>query len=137
MTAPAFTKFDPRAFLEDESRGFKAANLAKAAKALAQEPERNTTLAGLAVGRVGIQEHQSALPPGENCIVEWLNQHPAPSTPGRCARCGRAESPSAIVLPFGTEPGTHAWLHAECWAAWHQARRTKAAAALHVTLPRS
>jgi hypothetical protein len=73
----------------------------------------------------------------EYCVVEWLNQHPAPSAPGRCARCGRAESPSAVVLPFGAEPGPHAWLHAECWTAWHQARRTKAAAALHVTLPRS
>jgi len=73
----------------------------------------------------------------ECCVVEWLNQHPAPSAPGRCAWCGRAESPSAVVLPFGAEPGTHAWLHAGCWPAWHQARRTKAAAALHVTLSRS
>jgi hypothetical protein len=48
-------------------------------------------------------------------IIEWLNQHPAPSPPGRCGWCGRPESPSAVVLPFGTEPGTHAWLHAECW----------------------
>jgi hypothetical protein len=64
------------------------------------------------------------------CIVKWLNQHPAPSAPGRCAWCGRPESPSAVVLPFGTEPGTHAWLHAECWPAWHQSRRRGAAMAL-------
>lgn len=49
------------------------------------------------------------------CVVEWVNQHPAPSAPGRCARCGKSESPGAVVLPFGTEPGTHTWLHAECW----------------------
>jgi hypothetical protein len=62
--------------------------------------------------------------------VKWMNQHPAPSAPGRCAWCGRPESPSAVVLPFGTEPGTHAWLHAECWAAWHQSRWREAAMAL-------
>jgi hypothetical protein len=66
----------------------------------------------------------------EACIVEWLNQHPAPSMPERCARCGKPESPSAVVRPFGTEPGIHTWLHAECWPAWHQARRADAIAAL-------
>jgi hypothetical protein len=64
------------------------------------------------------------------CVIEWLNQHPAPSPPERCAWCGRPESPSAVVLPFGTNAGTHAWLHAECWPAWYQARRAKAIAAL-------
>ena len=64
------------------------------------------------------------------CVVEWLNQHPAPSAPGRCAWCGKAELPGAVVLPFGTEPGTHAWLHAECWPAWHQERVAAANAAL-------
>ncbi len=69
----------------------------------------------------------------ESPVVEWLNQHPAPSTPERCAWCCRPESPSAVVLPFGTEPGTHAWLHAECWRAWHEARRPGAIAALRAT----
>jgi hypothetical protein len=64
------------------------------------------------------------------CVIEWLNQHPAPSPPGRCPWCGRPESASSVVLPFGTEPGTHAWLHAECWSAWHQARRDEAVIAL-------
>jgi hypothetical protein len=66
----------------------------------------------------------------ECCVAEWLNQHPAPSAPGRCAWCGNAESRSAGVLPFGTEPGTHTWLHAECWSSWHRARKTDAIAAL-------
>jgi hypothetical protein len=66
----------------------------------------------------------------EASIVEWLNRHPAPSPPGRCALCRRPESPSAVVLPFGVEPGTHAWLHAQCWPAWHEARRADAVAAL-------
>jgi hypothetical protein len=61
-----------------------------------------------------------------NRLVEWLDQHPAASPAGRCAWCGRAETVSAVVLPFGTEPGTHTWLHPECWPAWHQARRDEA-----------
>jgi hypothetical protein len=64
------------------------------------------------------------------CVIEWLNQHPTPSAPGRCVWCGQPESPSAVVLPFGCGPGTHAWLHAECWHAWHQRRRGEAIAAL-------
>lgn len=63
-------------------------------------------------------------------VIRWLNQHPAPSKPGCCAWCQQTESPSAVVLPFGTEPGTHTWLHAECWRAWHQWRRAEAACAL-------
>jgi hypothetical protein len=66
----------------------------------------------------------------ECCVIDWLNQHPTPSTPGHCAWCGKAESPGAVVLPFGTEPGTHAWLHADCWPVWYQARRAEAIAAL-------
>ncbi len=71
----------------------------------------------------------------DSFVVEWLNLHPAPSAPGRCAWCGLPETPSAVVLPFGTEPGTHAWLHAECWPAWHQARRADAVATLRATGP--
>jgi hypothetical protein len=33
-------------------------------------------------------------------------------------------------VPFGTEPGTHAWLHAGCWPAWYQGRREEADLAL-------
>ena len=79
--------------------------------------------------------HQAVYRTFESVVVEWLNQHPAPSAPGRCAWCSRPESPSAGVLAFGTEPGTHAWLHAECWPAWHQARRADAVAALRATGP--
>jgi hypothetical protein len=59
----------------------------------------------------------------ESFCVEWLNQHPASSPAGSCALCGKPETSDAVVLPFGTEAGTHAWLHAECWPAWHKARR--------------
>jgi hypothetical protein len=63
------------------------------------------------------------------CIVEWLNRNPIPSAPGRCVWCGQAESRDA-VLPYGTEPGTHIWLHAECWPAWQEVRRSQAKKAL-------
>jgi hypothetical protein len=87
--------------------------------------------------RAGIVEFDGGVPrleaeayAFECCVVEWLNRHPVPSDPGRCAWCGKAESLGAVVLPFGTEPGTHTWLHAECWAAWHDARCDQAAKAL-------
>jgi hypothetical protein len=63
-------------------------------------------------------------------IIEWLNRNPAPSPSGRCAWCGQLESGSASILPFGAEPGTHAWLHGECWRPWHNARRAQAMAAI-------
>ena len=62
----------------------------------------------------------------ETCIVEWLNRNPAPSRAGRCAWCAQCESDSAVVVPFGIEPGTHVWLHNECWLPWQEARRAQA-----------
>jgi hypothetical protein len=64
-------------------------------------------------------------------VVEWLDRHPAPSPLGHCAWCGRPEARSAVVLPFGTEPGTHAWLHAECRPAWYRERMAAALACRH------
>ena len=66
----------------------------------------------------------------EACVVEWLNRNPAPSPAGRCEWCRKPEASGAIVLPFGVEPKTHTWLHAECWPAWHQRRQAQATAAL-------
>jgi hypothetical protein len=77
--------------------------------------------------RSPIQERTPSL---ETRVIEWLDQHPSPSPAGACAWCGKPESPQAVVLPFGAHPGTHTWLHAECWRAWHQARRAEALCAL-------
>jgi hypothetical protein len=66
----------------------------------------------------------------EACIVEWLNRNPAPSPAGRCAWCGQLEFGGASIVPFGTEPGTHAWLHGECWRPWQETRRADAVKAL-------
>jgi hypothetical protein len=87
--------------------------------------------------RAGIAEFDGGSPRGqaearafERCVIEWLDRHSAPSGPSHCAWCGRPESPGAMVVPFGTEPGTHTWLHPECWSDWHRARRVEATAAL-------
>jgi hypothetical protein len=66
----------------------------------------------------------------ECCVVEWLNANPSPSPAALCTWCGQADMVGSVVLPFGSEPGTHAWLHTACWQAWHQARRVAAVAAL-------
>ncbi len=96
------------------------------------KPDLIATLAGNSAG----EDPEHAARPQfrhrtlEARIVEWLNEHLAPSAPGRCAWCARPESQSAVVLPFGIEPGTHTWLHAECWGAWQGARRAQAVKAL-------
>ena len=61
-------------------------------------------------------------------VVEWLNRNPVRPPPGRCLGCGEAEYGHAPLLPFGTEPTHHAWLHSRCWAAWHAGRKAEAVA---------
>src|SRR5262245_42794495 len=85
--------------------------------------------------RAGTLEFAGGLPWAEAeaqaftcCVVEWLNRHPTPSAAGRCVWCGKPETPSAMVRPFGA--GEHAWLHSECWPPWHQSRQAEAARAL-------
>lgn len=62
MTAPAFTKFNPRAFLENEKRTMVAAKRTKAAKEPGQERERSATLATLATLAGGQTEIQHFVP---------------------------------------------------------------------------
>ena len=63
-------------------------------------------------------------------VVEWMNQRPEPSDPGHCAWCGTAETSDARVVPYGTNPASHAWLHPGCWQPWHDERRRSARSAL-------
>ena len=86
--------------------------------------------------RAGFLEHdggllraQAEVQAFESCLVEWLNRNPSSSPAGRCAWCGKSETPSVIVLPFGAGEH-HAWLHADCWPAWRQSRRSEAVLAL-------
>ena len=66
------------------------------------------------------------------CVAEWLNRNPVRSPPGRCHGCGEAEHGHDPLLPFGTEPTGHAWLHSRCWPAWHSRRKAEAIAALSI-----
>ena len=83
--------------------------------------------------RAAVLEYDHELPKPEAearawewCIVEWLNQNPAPSEQDRCAWCGKPEDVGTIV-PFGVEA---TWLHHACWEPWHQERRKEAASAM-------
>ena len=87
--------------------------------------------------RAGIREHDGGLPREQaealafdDSIVEWLLRHPVQSKPGSCLGCGRGEEHAGIVVPFGTEPSGHVWLHSDCWPAWYSGRKAEAAAAL-------
>jgi hypothetical protein len=86
--------------------------------------------------RAGFLEHdggllrvQAEVQAFESCLVEWLNRNPSSSPAGRCAWCGKSETPAAMVLPFGAGEH-HAWLHGDCWPAWYQRRREEAVLAL-------
>jgi hypothetical protein len=87
--------------------------------------------------RAGIAEHDGGLGRRqaeelafEHCVVEWLMRQSVRSNPGTCLRCGRVEDEDGVLLPFGTEASGHAWLHFDCWPAWHSQRRADAIAAL-------
>jgi hypothetical protein len=66
----------------------------------------------------------------EQHIVRWLDEHPEPSEPGRCAYCGETETRARPVVSFGAEPGMHTWLHSGCWRAWRGQRRFRAVMAV-------
>jgi hypothetical protein len=86
--------------------------------------------------RAAVTEYDGGLPRKnaeaqafECCVVKWLDLNPTPSARGHCAWCGQSESHDAVV-PYGTEPGTHIWLHRECWSEWQKMRRSQAKEAL-------
>ena len=91
--------------------------------------------------RAGVAEFDSGLPRAEAkarafecCAAEWLNRNPVCSPPGRYLSCGGSEDPIDKLLPYGTEPSGHAWLHSHCWEAWHANRKAKGVAVLSLTL---
>jgi hypothetical protein len=87
--------------------------------------------AGMAEFDGGLGRRQAEELAFEHCIVEWLMRHSVRSNPGTCLWCGHFEDDErGIVLPFGIEASGHAWLHFDCWPAWHSQRRAEAIAAL-------
>ena len=118
MTAPAFTKFDPRAFLENEERRGAAAKPAKAAKAPEREAEASATLAtfaALAAHQAGSQNPAALV--GDRAPAELLAPLFKPTSPAvgepefeqPCVtRRGRVEvRPDGVFLHFCAECG--AW----------------------------
>lgn len=64
------------------------------------------------------------------CVVEWLNRHPATSTPDRCLACGRDDDFHDRLIPFGTGNPGQAWLHSNCWPHWYASLKAEAGQAL-------
>ncbi len=67
------------------------------------------------------------------CVAEWLNRNPVNSATGWCLACGAPGRPHDPLVPFGTEPTGHAYLHHRCWSGWHVGRKSAAIAALATT----
>jgi len=64
------------------------------------------------------------------CVSEWMNCHPAISSPERCLACGGVDRPGDPLMPHGTATCGHAWLHSTCWPGWHGIRKAEAIDAL-------
>ena len=87
--------------------------------------------------RAGIVEFDGGLPRPKAtaqafacCVAEWLNRNPERSPAGRCLGCGDGEHDHDPLLPYGTEPNSHVWLHSRYGPAWYEARKPKAASVL-------
>lgn len=87
--------------------------------------------------RAAITEFEGGLPRDQAeargfacCVAEWLNRNSLRSPPGCCLSCGGSDYAQDALLPFGTEPAGHVWLHSGCWEAWHASRKAEAIAAL-------
>lgn len=92
--------------------------------------------AGIAEFDGGLQRAVAEARAFECCVVEWLNRNPVSSPPGRCLHCGGGDGTLDELVPFGTSPTGHAWLHSRCWAAWHVNRKATAVAILSPLLKR-
>ena len=86
--------------------------------------------AGIAEFDGGLSRAKAEARAFECCLAEWLNRNPVCSWPGHCLECGGREDKWDELLPYGTEPTGHAWLHSRCWETWHAKRKAKAVATL-------
>lgn len=87
--------------------------------------------------RAGIAEFDGGLPHDQAearafacCVAEWLNRNPMRSSSGGCLDCDGGDHAHETLLPLGTEPSGHAWLHSRCREAWHAGRKAEAVAVL-------
>jgi hypothetical protein len=86
--------------------------------------------AGIAEFDGGLSRAEAEARAFECCVVEWLNRNPVCSSPGHCLGCGGREHKWDKLLPYGTEPTGHAWLHSRCWEKWYAKRKANAVATL-------
>jgi hypothetical protein len=112
---------------------------AKAAKPAKAEWTANDWLAfyseraSIAEHYAGLSRPQAEARAFECCIAEWLSQTALDTSPeDDCVWCGAPDRPYRMVVPFGSASAGHAWLHPECWPAWHRHRREQAISALVV-----
>lgn len=87
--------------------------------------------------RASIMEFDGGLPRQEAearafecCVVDWMNRNFARSRPERCVVCGRDDEAHGALLPHGSEPTGHVWLHSWFWPTWLAGRKAGAIAAL-------
>jgi hypothetical protein len=88
--------------------------------------------------RAAIAEHDGKLPRPQaevrafqSCIAEWLDQHPAFSSPEAGCACLWCHRPDDSLLPVGLGSGPErTWLHRDCIPTWRSARMDAAAEAL-------
>jgi len=64
------------------------------------------------------------------CVSEWMNCHPATSSPERCLACGGVDRPGDPLMSHGTATCVRVWLHSTCWPGWHGIRKAEAIDAL-------
>jgi hypothetical protein len=112
MTAPGFTKFDPRAFLESEERRRTAAKPAKPAKVFDRLDPTLATLATLAARRAGSQNPATLVSDGGRAELlaplfkPMLPANGEPSLEQPCAaRRGRVQELDGAFLHFCTVCG--------------------------------
>ena len=86
--------------------------------------------AGIAEFDGGLSRPEAEARAFECCVVEWLNCHPAISSPERCLACGGVDRPGDPLLPHGTATCVRVWLHSTCWPGWHGIRKAEAIDAL-------
>ena len=91
--------------------------------------------AGIAEFDGGLSRAEAEAHAFECCVVEWLNRNSGLlARPAAVSDAVKSSNTHDQLLPYGTEPTGHAWLHSRCWAAWHANRKADAVAALSLIL---
>ena len=85
---------------------------------LTKSPGHATMGRGVRDGERQLQSHAHLENPTDKTDTPGV----AASDPIRCAHCGAGERAGAMIVPFGTDGISHAWLHSEGWRAGYTKR---------------